>query len=107
MRRKHETVGGRPISCWDNGDKYADRYTVVYLDEVDPATRRVQFVGMSAAPFHPQGFGQHGEMPLDAVAHKGRGGAFAKRIGFADLPEDCRRLVRQDLGAAEEGEPCE
>jgi hypothetical protein len=60
MRRKHEMIEGRPISVWDSGDKFADRFTVVYLDEIDERGN-VQYLGMSAAPFHPQGFCQHGE----------------------------------------------
>ena len=95
MRRKHETVLGHPISCWDNGSKLADRYTVVFLDT--ETNGKVQYLGISGAPFHPQGFCQHGEMPIDCVAYKGRGGAFDKRIPFNALPEDCRRAVEQDL----------
>jgi hypothetical protein len=87
---------GRPISVWDCGEKFADRYTVVYLDTED-ARGNVQYAGMSASPFHPQGFGQHGEMPLFMVACQGRGGAFKKRIRFVELPDDCKKLVQQDL----------
>jgi hypothetical protein len=96
MKRKHEMIEGRPISVWDSGDKFADRFTVVYLDEIDERGN-VQYLGMSADPFHPQGFGQHGEMHLDAVAYKGRGGAFNKRIKFDDLPAGCKKAVIQDL----------
>lgn len=95
MRRKHEIVCGRPISVWECKG-FADRYTVVYLDEVDERGN-VQMVGMSGAPFHPQGVCMHGEMPLYNVAYKGRGGVFDKRIRFADLPEDCRKVVERDL----------
>jgi hypothetical protein len=96
MRRKHEVVEGRCISCWDNGGETWDRYTVVYLDEEDDRGM-VPYVGMSERPFHPQGFGQHGEMPVGNVAYRGRGGVFKKRIAFAELPPDCQRLVLQDL----------
>jgi len=44
---------------------------------------------MSGAPFHPQGYGQHGEGKPGR--HNGR------RIAWADLPADCRRLVEMDL----------
>ena len=96
MRRKHEMILGHPISVWDDGDKVADRYTVVYLDTEDERGN-VQYVAMSASPFHPQGFGQLGDMPLFMVAYQGRGGAFKKRIRFVDLPDDCKKLVQQDL----------
>jgi hypothetical protein len=95
MRRKHEVIEGRKISCWDDGENFVDRYTVVFLDEQERG--RVSYLAMSEAPFHPQGFGQHGEMHLDAVAYKGRGGAFSKRIKFDDLPADCKKAVIQDL----------
>jgi len=101
MRRKHELINGHPISCWDSGDDYFDRFTVVYLDTQDERGR-VQYLGMSTHPFHPQGFGNHGEMPIHKVAYCGRGGAFTKRIQFADLPPDCQRAVLQDLETEEE-----
>jgi hypothetical protein len=95
MRRKHETINGHNISVWDDGNKTIDRYTVVYLDNVYDGN--VVYLAMDAMPFFPNGFCQHGEMPLDAVAYKGRGGAFEKRIKFNDLPIDCQKAVLQDL----------
>jgi hypothetical protein len=103
MRRKHEIIEGKAISVWDDGEKFADRYTVVYLDDIGESWEgraNVVYLGMSAAPFHPQGFCQHGEMHLDAVAYKGRGGAFNKRIKFDDLPADCQKAVKNDLRGA-------
>jgi hypothetical protein len=99
MRRKHEMIEGRPISVWDSGDKFADRFTVVYLDEIDERGN-VQYLGMSAAPFHPQGIGLHGEKPIHCVQYKGRGGVFDKRIHFSDLSQDCQRAVKNDLRGA-------
>ena len=50
MRRKHEMISGRPISCWDDGDgDICDRYTVVFLDTRDERGN-VQYLGMSAHP---------------------------------------------------------
>jgi hypothetical protein len=85
---KTEKLFGQRIACYDDG-KSIDRYTVVYLDQ--PETRPGTFaaVGMSGLPFHPQGIGQH------CTAMPGR--HLGKRIKFQDLPEDCRRLVEQDL----------
>ena len=96
MRRKYETINGHKISVWDDGDETIDRFTVVYLDEIDHRGK-VQYLAMSSHPFHPQGLVQHGEMDIWAVAYKGRGGAFKKRIKFADLPEDCQKAVKQDF----------
>ena len=100
MRRKHEIIEGRHISVWDDGPTFADRYTVVYLDAVSEGmfgNANVSYIAMGPAPFHPQGFCQHGEMALAAVTYKGRGGAFKKRVRFADLPMDCQRAVVRDI----------
>jgi hypothetical protein len=96
MKRKHEMIDGHNISVWDDGESVVDRYTVVYLDEVD-GRGNVPYLAMSASPFHPQGFAQHGEMPIYSVAYKGRGGAFKKRIAFVNLPADCQQAVRNDF----------
>jgi hypothetical protein len=48
-------------------------------------------LGMSAEPFHPQGFGQHSAAMVGK--HLGR------RIPFAELPADCRKAVLQDFSA--------
>ena len=101
MKRKHEIINGQNISVWESKN-VVDRYTVVFLDDVfkHPAhynNEYVPYLAMSGAPFHPQGFCQHGEMQLSAVAYKGRGGCFDKRIKFVDLPEDCQKAVLHDL----------
>jgi hypothetical protein len=78
------------ILCYDNGGKTADRYTVVYISEPERQPGTFAAVGMSASPFHPQGFGQH----CAAIPGKHLG----KRIKFDELPEDCQKLVIRDLG---------
>lgn len=80
----------RILEIRDNGGKTFDRYTVVY-DVIGDSKGYYSLVGMSAYPFDPQGFGQHGTgMP---------GRHLGKKIKFADLPADCQTLVNQDLGA--------
>jgi hypothetical protein len=101
MRRKHELINGHHISCWDYDEACFDRFTVVYLDTRDDRGN-VQYLAMGARPFHPQGFCQHGEMPIHNVAYRGRGGVFDKRIQFKELPPDCQRAVLQDLEPEEE-----
>lgn len=80
------------LACYDNGGKTCDRYTVLYGAPLwEPSMgRSVPYVGMNAHPFHPQGFGQHGDMPSYNRA------ACGKKIRYLDLPEDCRKLVEQD-----------
>lgn len=77
------------IRCYDDGGKSIDRYTVIYMDQPERLPNTFAAVGMNATPFHPQGFGQH------CTAMPGR--HLGKRIPFESLPEDCQRLVRQDL----------
>lgn len=94
-RHKHEVISGARISCWDT-PKYVDRYAVVYLDTLNERGC-VEILTMSGQPFHPQGVGQHTTMRLSNAAYRGRGGAFDKRICFADLPADCQRAVLDDI----------
>ena len=94
---------------YDNGGTEAggtiDRYTAVYLSPLtDQKTGRPiawEYAAMNSCPFHPQGFGQHGETrngPADwPPCRLGRRNHLGKRIRFAALPPDCQRLVVQDL----------
>lgn len=76
------------IRCYDNGGKTTDRYCVIYMDQPEGG-KCFMSVCMNSEPFHPQGIGQHG------AAMPGR--HLGKRIKFEELPEDCQKLVRQDL----------
>jgi len=91
--------GGIPrwIRCYDNGGETADRYTVVYTGNYRARDEWCQYVGMSAMPFHPQGFCQHGEHPTPI--DRPRYGHLGKKVTFANLPDDCRRVVIQDYRA--------
>ena len=86
------------VACFDNGISI-DRYAAIFLNRADYGydkewlARRGDFypcLAMNAAPFHPQGFGQHAECML--------GRHLGKRIDSKDLPPDCQKLIRQDLG---------
>lgn len=95
----------------DNGGS-VDRFTVVYTGKYRTlGTKRgeartlgnFQYVGMSANPFHPQGFGQHGESERQIDVNKsgfapavGRSNHLGKRIPFTALPKDCQKLVLRD-----------
>ena len=82
------------VRIYDTGPgTWCDRYTVVYLETRFRDDRHgigYQYLGMNGRPFHPQGFGQHGE-----VFRLGR--HLGKRITFSDLPPDCQSLVLSDL----------
>ena len=88
---------GKPryIHCYDNGGETCDRYTVCFTGNYTNKTSGSHlYVGMSGEPFHPQGFGQHGENrdPIDYPRY----GHLGKKIKFDDLPMDCQSLVMQD-----------
>lgn len=87
--KRDELINGHRIRCYDNGDKTYDRYTVVYMDIPENPPGCFACVGMNDRPFHPQGFGQHSSAMV--------GSHLGKRIKFVDLPEDCQKLVKQDL----------
>lgn len=88
--------GGIPhyVRCYDNGGATVDRYTVVYTGHYPGRDGLCHYVGMSSEPYSPQGFCQHGESRhvIDRPTYRHLG----KRIGFADLPADCRRVVVVD-----------
>lgn len=99
--------------AYDNGGTDAggsiDRYTVVFTgraaaDKLQGCPNQWPYLAMNSAPFHPQGFGQHGHsnhQPCDVVEQGrapavGRKNHLGTRINFTDLPADCRRLVISD-----------
>ena len=107
-RRKLLSNGREPrwVRCYDFGnDDVTDRYTAVFTGNIPDKTRGwFPYVGMSEHPFHPQGFGMHGENPgnpVDAPRGKwppeiGRRCHLGTRIEFSALPPDCRKLVMDD-----------
>ena len=88
---------GKPryIRCYDNNGETFDRYTVVFTGHYTHKTDRQHlFVGMSENPYHPMGFGQHGES--DTQIDYPTYGHLGKKIKFEDLPEHCQQLVMDD-----------
>lgn len=86
-------IGGkspRALYIYDNEGETADRYTAVYKGA--PGTREPNVWdarGMNASPYHPQGIGMFCSAML--------GNHLGRKIGFLDLPEDCRLLVASDI----------
>ena len=78
------------VRIYDNGGESFDRYTAVYLNEPTGfnGDRMFNARGMSANPYHPQGFGQ-----LTSVID---GEHLGERIEFDSLPIDCQNLVKSD-----------
>lgn len=83
------------IRCYDNQGETFDRYTAVFTGRYRQKTGGVfWYVGMSEAPFHPQGFGQHGETDHQP-ADRPTSGHLGRKINFRHMPTDCQRLVIQ------------
>ena len=92
-------VSGKRKVCriFDAGpDGPVDRYTIAFKGWRDASSRDYvmvyPYLAASAHPFHPQGFGQHGES-----RHFLTGRHLGKRIRFEDLPEQVQRFVLQNI----------
>jgi hypothetical protein len=82
------------VRCYDNGGETFDRYTVVFTGHFKKDYRgQCFYLGMSTYPFHPQGFGQHGE--ADKMIDRPAYGHLGKKMAFATLPPDVQRCVLQ------------
>lgn len=100
-RRSRRDYPDGVIGIYDN-PSCIDRYTVVYASIEIGGQRYWPYLGMSSAPFHPQGFGQHGESRY-RITGTGWGANGAGRcINFADLPTDCQTAVLNDLAFDED-----
>ena len=89
------------VRVYDDGSSI-DRYTVVFTGRYRGKGNFV-YLAMNAAPFHPQGFGQHGEhhVQIDVNAAgfapaMGRKNHLGRRIPFSALPDNCQKLVLRD-----------
>jgi hypothetical protein len=98
------TRGRVIIDCWDNGGRTADRYSIAITGL--QSTRRngqtvyhTYWLGASAAPFHPQGFGQHGGEIDTRDYFRSRYTHLGHPIDFLDLPPDVQRFIRGELQA--------
>lgn len=92
-RLDHLLPQGNPlyVRIYDNGEP-GDRYTVVFTGRYRHQTGgEFWYLGMSAAPFHPQGIGQHGSSPYQI--DRPHYGHLGKKITWAQLPEDCRKCT--------------
>ena len=86
---------GRRVVCriFDAGPEVTDRYTVAFKG------RRVTGYGMTypylasgSTPFHPQGYGQHGESSVFL-----KGAHLGKRVAFESVPADVQKFILQQF----------
>lgn len=91
MKTPPLTPPGTPryVRIYDNGGESIDRYTVVFTR--NRPNGWFWYLAMNAAPYHPQGFGQHGESHelIDKPSYSYLG----KKIPFEQLPEDCQKMT--------------
>lgn len=82
---------GLSVRLFDNGGIGTggtfDRYTAVF----DADNGESWYVAMSEHPYHPQGFGQHGEGDVSGVLARDR------EISVAEAPPDVRKCIEQDV----------
>lgn len=89
------TINGKRYVCrvFDSGDNFADRYTVAFKGyRIDGHGMVYPYLASGDAPFHPQGFGQHGES-RDFMTGKHLG----RRVSFESLPSDVQKFITQNL----------
>jgi hypothetical protein len=94
------------VRIYDNGGTEnggtVDRYTVVFAGNYNNIGRRDTerfigehpVIGMSGAPFHPQGFCCHESYGY--IIDRPKYGHLGKKIKFEDLPEDCQKVIIRD-----------
>ena len=80
------------LTYWDNEGESIDHLTVLFPDNT--------YISMNSAPYHPQGFCQHGE-GCATIEVEDRDGELwshlGKEITYKDLPSDCQRVVREEV----------
>jgi hypothetical protein len=85
------------LAILDAGKTINDRWTVIYAEPVvsgDYHETILGYRGMCSRPFSPCGVGMYGEFSAyDAARLRYR----QRSAKWSDLPEDCKRCVRQDL----------
>ena len=89
-------VSGKRLVCriYDLGPNGAiDRYTVAFKGYRHQRHGMIYpYLASSANPFHPQGFGQHGESFYFVT-----GKELGKRVRFEDVPVQVQQFILQSI----------
>ena len=89
------SVNGKRKICriYDMGPNEIDRFTIAFKSYRDPKVGMIYpYLASSNRPFHPQGFGQHGESK-EFLAGKHLG----KRVSFESLPDQVQQFILQNI----------
>lgn len=85
-------IEGKRMVCriYDTGpDGAIDRYTIAFKSyRVEGYGMVYPYIACDTQPYHPQGYGQHGESSVFLT-----GKHLGKRISFEGLPHDVQKLV--------------
>ena len=93
--------GPKRFVLLDNGGKTADRYSLFSAKPTTPTGFKGAayhaYIGFSENPYHPQGFGQHGEInEAQYAAHKReRFRALGKPVRFDSLPPQAQKFAKE------------
>ena len=93
-------VGGKRVVCriFDAGPESFDRFTVAFKGyrfngaQFNGSSMVYPYLASSCLPFHPQGFGQHGESRTFMT-----GRHLGKRITFESCPPDVQKFILQNI----------
>jgi hypothetical protein len=89
----------------DNGGATADRYTLYDTQPLMGSRTRISYVGFDENPYHPQGFGQHGETSVDEFNRLKRElrvrkvSNVGKVIKFKHLPKEAQEFAKAFMDA--------
>ncbi len=88
-------VNGKRKTCriYDAGHATLDRYTIAFRGRMVTGYGMIYpYIASSDSPFHPQGFGQHGESREFIT-----GSRIGKRVSFDELPADVQKFILQSI----------
>ncbi len=88
-----EIINEYIAEIYDNGDKFWDRYTIIYKEKLEFEDKKYfQYVACNEEPTDPQGgFWQHGE--IEVIPRH----ALGKKIPFQALPNAVKRCLIYEI----------
>jgi hypothetical protein len=90
---QHPTRGRLVCKIYDNGGETLDRYTVTFKAfHISGYGLCYRYISASDEPFHPLGFGQHGENRTSID-----GKHLGNRVMFARLPSGVQKFIMQSI----------
>jgi len=89
----HPTRGRLVCRIFDAGERFVDRYTIAFKGcRIKGYGMNYPYLASGPTPFHPQGFGQHGESRLFLTGRQ-----LGKRVSFESLPPDVQKFIMESI----------